>query len=103
MPRKVLRFQIARDYFAIQGTSVASERTFSSSGLTNSDQRRKLTPESFGAIQMAKGHLKRQRARDSEQAERVKLKGERDAKALADVKAEAVKRAIETGIYVAVK
>jgi hypothetical protein len=54
--------KIARDYLAIQGSAVASERAFSSSGITATARRNCLLPETFGALQLLKsayrqGHI----------------------------------------------
>ena len=46
--------RMARDYLAIQGSSMPSERTFSSSGITDHSQRNRLTPEVFEALQLLK-------------------------------------------------
>ena len=48
---------MARDYLAIQGSSVASERRFSSAGLTDDSRRSSLTPEHFSDIQVLKDSL----------------------------------------------
>ncbi|KIL54482.1 hypothetical protein M378DRAFT_43966, partial [Amanita muscaria Koide BX008] len=50
--------RIARDYLAIQGSSVASERAFSSGGLTTTLLRNKLSPEHVEALQMVKNGYK---------------------------------------------
>ena len=46
--------QIARDYLAIQGSSVASERAFSSAGLTDDVRRNRTENEVFGKVQILK-------------------------------------------------
>jgi hAT family C-terminal dimerisation region len=46
--------RIARDYLAIQGSSVPSERAFSSGGLTDTKFRNRLKPETFEALQILK-------------------------------------------------
>jgi hypothetical protein len=46
--------RIARDYLAVQGSSVPSERAFSSGALTSTRRRNRLTPELFEALQMLK-------------------------------------------------
>lgn len=51
--------RMARDYLAIQGSSVASERAFSSGGLTGTLLRNQLTPEHFEALQILKSGYKR--------------------------------------------
>ena len=43
---------------AIQGSSVASERAFSSAGLTDTMHRNRLIPEAFGQIQILKNAYK---------------------------------------------
>ena len=45
---------MARDYLAVQGSAVLSERAFSSSALTATRRRNRLTPELFEALQMLK-------------------------------------------------
>ena len=45
---------MARDYLAIQGSSVASERAFSSGGRTGTALRNRLIPETFEALQILK-------------------------------------------------
>jgi hypothetical protein len=46
---------MARDYLAIQGSSVPSERAFSSGGITGTSARNQLNPETFEALQLLKG------------------------------------------------
>lgn len=46
--------KIARDYLAIQGSSVASERAFSSGGMTDAKARNQLSTEMFEALQILK-------------------------------------------------
>jgi hypothetical protein len=46
--------KIARDYLAIQGSAVPCERVFSSSGVTGTDRRNRLTPQVFEALQLLK-------------------------------------------------
>ncbi|EGN97683.1 hypothetical protein SERLA73DRAFT_56684, partial [Serpula lacrymans var. lacrymans S7.3] len=43
---------IARDYLAIQGSSVAAERAFSSGGRASTVLRNKYLPETFEALQI---------------------------------------------------
>ncbi|KIJ25800.1 hypothetical protein M422DRAFT_88439, partial [Sphaerobolus stellatus SS14] len=50
--------RMARDYLAIQGSAVASERTFSSAGITGTDRRNRLLPETFEALQILKSGYK---------------------------------------------
>ncbi|KIJ30903.1 hypothetical protein M422DRAFT_103827, partial [Sphaerobolus stellatus SS14] len=50
--------RIARDYLAIQASAVASERTFSSAGITGTDRRSCLLPETFEALQILKSGYK---------------------------------------------
>lgn len=45
---------MALDYLAIQGSSVASERAFSSGGRTGTKLRNRLLPDNFEAIQILK-------------------------------------------------
>ena len=54
---------MARDYLAIQGLAVPSERAFSSGGLTATQCRNRLSPVLFESLQLLKsayrnGHLK---------------------------------------------
>lgn len=46
--------RMARDYLAVQGSAVPSERAFSSGALTSTRRRNRLTPELFEALQMLK-------------------------------------------------
>ena len=50
--------RISRDYLAIQGSSVPSERAFSSGALTGTLRRNRLLPESFEALQILKSAYK---------------------------------------------
>jgi hAT family C-terminal dimerisation region len=45
---------MARDYLAIQGSAVPSERAFSSSGITATTHRNKLSPQTFESLQILK-------------------------------------------------
>ena len=45
---------LARDYLAIQGSSVASERALPSGGRTGTTLRNRLKPETFEALQTLK-------------------------------------------------
>ena len=49
---------MACDYLAIQGSSVPSERAFSSGGITGTTLRNKLNTETFKALQILKGGYK---------------------------------------------
>jgi hAT family C-terminal dimerisation region len=54
--------RIAKDYLAIQGSAVASERAFSSGGVTGTVRRSCLKPTTFEALQLLKsayrqGHI----------------------------------------------
>ena len=49
---------MAWDYLAIQGSSVPSERAFSSGGITDTLSRNQLDPETFEAIQTLKSAYK---------------------------------------------
>jgi len=46
--------RIAKDYLAIQGSAVASERSFSSGGITGTARRNCLLPKTFEALQLLK-------------------------------------------------
>jgi len=48
---------VARDYFAIQGSAIASECRFSSAGLTNTSCQNHLTTNHFAGIQVIKNHF----------------------------------------------
>lgn len=50
--------RMARDYLAIQGSSVPSERAFSSGGLTGTSLRNQLNPSTFEALQILKSAYK---------------------------------------------
>jgi hypothetical protein len=45
---------IARDYLAIQGSAIASERAFSNGSLTGTPPRNRLAPDMFEALQLLK-------------------------------------------------
>ena len=60
---------MARDYLAIQGSSVASERAFSSGARTGTTLRNRLSPETFEALQIVKDGYKTGLISASEQAE----------------------------------
>ncbi|KIK33092.1 hypothetical protein CY34DRAFT_100222, partial [Suillus luteus UH-Slu-Lm8-n1] len=62
--------RMARDYLAIQGSSTASERAFSSGGLTGTKRRNRLNKDVFENLQLLKsayrnGHISA--ASDAEQ------------------------------------
>ena len=46
---------MARDFLAIQGSSVPSERVFSSAGVTDHPRRNRLNSDIFGTLQKLKG------------------------------------------------
>lgn len=56
--------QIARDYLPVQGSSVASERAFSSAGLDDEKRRGRILADTFGTLQFVKTHYKDLRRRD---------------------------------------
>ena len=60
---------IARDYLAIQGSSVPSERAFSSGGLTGTALRNSLTTANFEALQVLKSAYKTGIIRSIDEAE----------------------------------
>lgn len=56
---------MARDFLAVQGSSVPCERLFSSASLIDTDRRNRLNPSTFSAIETVKNHLKfKRRAQD---------------------------------------
>ena len=61
--------RIARDYLAVQGSSVPSERAFSSGGLTGTRLRGRLSPEIFEALQILKSGYRNGHIGAAEQAE----------------------------------
>ena len=60
---------MARDYLAIQGSSVPSERCFSSGGHTGTVLRNRLATETFEALQIAKDGYRHGVIGASEQAQ----------------------------------
>ena len=60
---------VARDYLAIQGSSVPSERAFSSSGLTGTRLRGRLNPRTFEALQILKSGYRKGHIGAAEQVE----------------------------------
>lgn len=60
---------MARDYLAIQGSSVPSERAFSSGGLTGTSLRNRLTPAIFEALQILKSAYKNNHISAAQEAE----------------------------------
>ena len=60
---------MARDYLAIQGSTVPSERAFSSGGLTATTRRNRLSGDIFEALQILKSGYRNGHIRASEQAE----------------------------------
>lgn len=61
--------RIARDYLAVQGSSVPSERAFSSGGLTGTRLRGRLSPDIFEALQVLKSGYRNGHIGAAEQAE----------------------------------
>jgi hypothetical protein len=61
--------RIARDYLAIQGSAVPSERAFSSGGLTATVRRNRLSGDIFEALQILKSGYRNGHISASEQAE----------------------------------
>ena len=61
--------RMARDYLAIQGSAVPSERAFSSGGLTATARRNRLSGDIFEALQILKSGYRNGHIRASEQAE----------------------------------
>ena len=59
---------IARDYLAVQGFSVPSERAFSSGGLTGTRLRGRLLPHVFEALQLLKSSYRNGHIGAAEQA-----------------------------------
>jgi hypothetical protein len=60
---------MARDYLAVQGSSVPSERAFSGGGLTGTRLRGRLSPQVFGALQILKSAYRNGHIGAAEQAE----------------------------------
>ena len=60
---------MARDYLAIQGSSVPSERAFSSGGLTGTSLRNRLTPAIFESLQILKSGYKNHHISAAQEAE----------------------------------
>jgi hypothetical protein len=60
---------MARDYLAIQGSAVPSERAFSSGSLTATARRNRLSGDIFEALQVLKSGYRNGHIRASEQAE----------------------------------
>jgi hypothetical protein len=60
---------MARNYLAIQGSTVASERAFSSGGLTATARRNRLSGDIFEALEILKSGYCNGHIRASEQAE----------------------------------
>jgi hypothetical protein len=63
--------QMARDYLAIQGSSVPSERAFSSGGRTGTLDRNQLDTKSFEATQILKSAYKNKHIDTLEEAAAV--------------------------------
>ena len=61
--------RMARDYLAIQGSAVPSERAFSSGGLTTTACRNRHSDEIFEALQILKSGYRNGHICASEQAE----------------------------------
>jgi hAT family C-terminal dimerisation region len=60
---------MARDYLAIQGSSVPSERAFSSGGLSGTLLRNRLSPATFEALQILKSAYRNSHISASQEAE----------------------------------
>jgi hypothetical protein len=61
--------RIARDYLAVQGSSVPSKHAFSSGGLTGTRLRGRLAPWTFEALQILKSGYQNGHIGAAEQAE----------------------------------
>ena len=64
--------RIACDYLPVQGSSMPSERAFSSAGLDDDKRRRKISPDTFGTLQFIKTYyndLRRQETASKKAAE----------------------------------
>ena len=61
--------RMAQDYLAIQGSSVPSERAFSSGGLTGTSLHNRLAPTTFEALQILKSPYKNHHISAAEEAE----------------------------------
>ena len=57
--------RIALDHLPVQGSSVASERAFSSAGLDDDKSRGKISATTFGRLQFVKAHSKEKRCRET--------------------------------------
>ena len=60
---------MARDYLAIQGSSVPSEQAFSSGGLTGTSLHNCLTPATFEALQILKSAYRNRHISATQEAE----------------------------------
>jgi predicted DNA-binding transcriptional regulator YafY len=60
---------MAQDYLAIQGSSVPSERAFSSGGLTGTSLRNRLASATFEALQILKSSYKNNHISAAQEAE----------------------------------
>lgn len=55
--------KIARDYLAIQASSVPCERLFSMAGLADTSRRNRMKPDMFSALQTLRSQLQMERRR----------------------------------------
>ena len=56
--------KIALDHLPVQGSSVASERAFSSAGLDDDKRRGGISANNFGCLQFVKAHCRGERHRE---------------------------------------
>lgn len=70
LQKNAMRFpilaRIARDYLAIQASSVPCERLFSMAGIADTSRRNRMKPETFSALQTLRSHLQMERRRASD-------------------------------------
>lgn len=93
--------RVARDYLAIQGSSVASERKFSSAKMTDDYLRNRLSTWHFGQLQVLKDRFLDDRTKVSvAEKAAVTLHEAQKAQWLVDEALAALERAREAGVSV---
>lgn len=55
--------KVARDYLAIQASSIPCERLFSMAGIADTKRRNRMAPEVMSALQILRSHLQMVRRR----------------------------------------